>query len=112
MLANNNKSVAVSGGHIPSYSNRWAILTGLSMSLSICPSVSLSRVSRLSSSTPVIPSQTRLPAVFIPHMILLTSVQMHCFSAQWSPAVAASPLVFVSSPVWFIYSFIVMFRFQ
>lgn len=43
MLANNSKSVAVSGGHIPSYnSNRWAILTGvpLSMSLSICPSVS------------------------------------------------------------------------
>lgn len=44
MLANNNKSVAVSGGHIPSYnSNRWAILTGLpspclSVHLSLSPS--------------------------------------------------------------------------
>lgn len=75
MLANNNKSVAVSGGHIPSYdSNRWAILTGLpspclcpSVPQSVCPSV-LS-VSRLSNSTPVFPSQTSLPAVFIPHII-------------------------------------------
>ena len=48
MLANNNKSVAVSGGHIPSYnSNRWAILNWsfFYLSLSICTSVSSSCVS-------------------------------------------------------------------
>lgn len=36
MLANHSKSVAVSAGHIRSYdSNRWAMLTGLPLSMSL-----------------------------------------------------------------------------
>ena len=101
MLANNNKSVAVSGGHIPSYnSNRWAILTGPSC---LCPSVpsvnpSVLSVSCLSNSTPVSPPQTSLPAVFfIPHNIC-NSVQMLQSSVE-----PCSPLVFVSSVVFLFF---------
>lgn len=109
MLANNNKSVAVSGGHIPSYnSNRWAILTGPSC---LCPSVpsvnpSVLSVSCLSNSTPVSPPQTSPPAVFfIPHNNICDSVQMLQSSVE-----SCSPLVFVSSV--FFFPFTLMFWFQ
>lgn len=62
MLANNNKSVAVGGGHIPSYySNRWAILTGLRVSVHL----SVLSVPRLSSSTPVLPPHSSPTVVFL-----------------------------------------------